>query len=292
MRRLLLGAIVASAVVGCFRSEPSVPTASTAEKREPPFAAYVNADLRKLKDAQRTDLTKVLDGILPEDYRSDAPIPFEPWFVWRNPAAKERKEYILFQGRPICMIPGTSCAAVHFIDASGKLLNSVAFSTGWRIDLTSAKLVNEPLVKGDVIEVRSSPVINGRAVSRQLYGIIGSRVALLRLEDSRGKLAANIYGAPNHRIGPYPPKRSAAEWEQALASTQPMIVLEALAWLGGYHRDDLSPTDVYIEDLEAAKLVAAVRQRPAVRQRLGRLARSENAWIRQATKLALDQMPK
>jgi hypothetical protein len=73
-----------------------------------------------------------------------------------------------------------------------------------------------------------------------------------------------------------------------------VLVLEALAWLGGDHRTDLSPTpsNICIEDLETAKLVAAIRQRPAVRQRLGRLARSDNAWIRQATKLALDQMPK
>jgi hypothetical protein len=292
MRPSVLALMLMPVLAGCCYSEPSVPAASPAEKRDPPLAAYVNADLRKLKEGLKADLTKALAGILPEKYGPDAPFPFKPWFVWRNPAAREKNEFIVFQGRPIFMIPGTSSAAVHFIDASGKLLNSVAFSTGWRIDLESAQMVHEPLVKGDVIEVRSSPVINGNDIVRQVYGVIGRRVALLRLEDSHGKLIANFYHAPNHTIGPDVPKRSTAEWEQALASTKLMIVLEALAWLGGHHRDDLSPTDVYIEDLETAKLVAAVRQRPGVRKRLDRLTRSENTWLQQAAKMALEQLQK
>jgi hypothetical protein len=294
MRFIFFGAMVATLLVGCTCSESPTPADALVQQSKPPLATYVNLDLRKLEEGPKAELAKLLAATLPEKYRAEGPWAFEPWFVWRSESANGQNGFILFQGLHIFVIPGQSHAAVHLLDDSGKLLHSVDFSTGWRIDIDSASLQHEPTLKGQIIAVRSSPVINGREVSRQVYGVINNRVALLWLEDSGEKLLSNIYHAPNHTIGPDVPKRTAEEWEQALASVQPTVVLEALTWLGGDHRRDLSatPQNVSIEDLEAAKLVAAVRQRPGVRKALGELSRSANERIHQAAKVALAQLEK
>jgi hypothetical protein len=290
MRSAFSDAMVAILLVGCACSE-ALPQADTAlQKPESPVASYVNRNLRKLEEAPRTKLAELLNPILPKKYRSDELWAFEPWSIWRSDSAKGKNGFILFQGRRMAFVPGQSYAAVHFLDDSGKLLSSVDFSTGWRIDIDDANLRFEPTVKGHVIDVRSSRTINGRDVCRQVYGINQGRVALLWLEDSGGKMMSNIYRSPNHTIGPDVPKRTAEEWEQALASAEPMVVLEALTWLGGEHREDLSakPQNFVIEDVETAKLFAAVRQRPGVRKALDGLSRSKNQWIQQAAKLTLE----
>jgi hypothetical protein len=177
-------------------------------------------------------------------------------------------------------MPGSSGAAVHFFDDSGRLLNSVAFSTGWRINLDSATLRKEPRVAGSVIEVRLGP-------ERQVYGLLNKRVVLLRLEGSNGELIPNNYFAPNHTIGPDVPDLDAQEWEQALASGQKMVILEALVWLGGKHSPDLSEASL---NRQWTSLVAEVRRRPGVRKAIEGLSRSDNPWMHEAARLALAQI--
>jgi hypothetical protein len=285
-------AILAVPLVGCLPSSPPATSPHSVDGERvtvAPLERYGGRNLRDLGPAEKERLEKLLAGCLPEAHRPGAPWAFEPWAVWRHPAGSG---HILFQGKDLFVIPGESEAAVHFFDQAGRLVGSVAFSTGWRIGLTSANLHHEPALGGDVIEVCSGPAIGGADVARQFYGLFGSRVALLRLEDSAGAPAANDYRWPNHTIGPRVPMRTAEEWEAALLSGRPMEVLEALVWLGGEHRDpsaDVAP-GVHTERLEEARLVAAVRQRPSVRNAVRDLARSDSRWIEQAATLVLRKL--
>lgn len=294
MRSSFFGAMAVIVLAGCTCSESPPSPNSSAKKPESPLAAYVNLDLRKLEEDRKPDLNKLLTAILPEKQRRERLWAPESWSIWKNESTKEKNGFILFQGCHIFEIPGQSYATVHFLDGSGKLVNTVEFSTGWRIDIDSAIMQDDPGLKGYCIDVRSSPAIGGRDVRRQVYGIIGGRLALLWLEDSEKKMISNTYYAPNHTIGPEVPKRTAQEWEQALSSPRRMVVLETLAWLGGEHRRDLSatPENVSMEDIESARLVAAVRQRPAVRKTLKELCSSEVEPVQQAAKLALEEVAK
>jgi hypothetical protein len=79
-----------------------------------------------------------------------------------------------------------------------------------------------------------------------------------------------------------------------LSSAEPMVVLEALLWIGGNHRRDLgaTPPNVSMEDRDVAELVASVRQRPAVQRTLEELSCSENQYVRQAVRLAAQELGK
>jgi hypothetical protein len=255
---------------------------------EPKFnlSAYIDLDLRKLEKGHKAELMKTLAAILPE-YRAGGPWNGNPWYIWKKDGGKG---LIVFEGYHCIIMPGSSGATVHFLDNSGKLRRSMEFSTGWRIEIESARLRPEHALRGVVLEVRSAPLNNGRDVCRQVYGLLDDRLALLWLEDSLGNFIPNIYEAPNHTIGPDALIRSAKQWEEALACDQPMVVLEALAWLGGEHRRNLSPVDFDAEKVEEARLVASVRTRTRARKILDDLSRSAIKPIQQAARLALKQV--
>jgi hypothetical protein len=293
MRTSLVGITAAILVGGCSCSRAPVPSDPPEPETESPLVSYAGADLRNLNEGRKAELNALLAATLPKERLTEGPFARQSWAVWPYPTAAERRGLILFEGQHLFMIPGRSSAAVHFFDHSGKYLNSVAFATGWRIDIESAALETDAALGGQLIDVRSAPSINGRDVCRQVYGVIDNRLALLWLEDSTGAMIANTYYAPNHTIGPAPPRRTAEEWEESLTSARPMIVLEALTWLGGDHLRDLSAErDVVSEDPEAAKLVAEVRRRPGVRKTVDGLSRSESSRIQQAAKLAIEELAK
>lgn len=274
------------------------------------LSEFVDQDLRQLDDNPRTGFTKVLaeflpveftsprarlnellEQILPEEFAPKDPYwGFEPWYVWRL-KTNGRSRFILFQGQHLFMIPGASAAAIHFLDANGKHEGHSEFCTGWRIDIRDAALVHNELIGAPVVVIQTAPAINGTSIGRQMYGILGNRIALLRLEDEDAKLLANCYEYPNHQIGPAPPTRTEAEWEELLLSSERARVLEALTWIGGRHATEPDPWAgrVFLEQAEAARLVAAVRKRPIVQKKIAELAVSENQWIREAAAMALEQ---
>ncbi|MFT3880235.1 MAG: hypothetical protein QM703_11310 [Gemmatales bacterium] len=263
------------------------------QQPQPALAAYVDVDLQKLDQDRKAKLTKQLAILLPKEYQPDRIRAPKPWFIWKNVFAKEQKGFILFEGARVIDIPSQAFSAVHVFDDSGKWISSFGFSTGWRIDLDAATLKKDEGLKGYCIDVRSSPVINGHDICRQVYGLIGNRLALLWLEDSTGKMISNNYRFPNHTIGPQVPKRNAAQWESMLSSDDPLVNLEALTWLGGDHRDISERVgNVLAEGLESATLVNAVRQRQAVLKALVKLSGSDVPRVQEAARLTLRQIIK
>ena len=249
---------------------------------------FLERDLRTLDDTSKEELKKALSGLYPKSDKMSMAFAPQPWYLWQQKLPGGRLRYILFEGQPIFMIPGTSSATVRLLDVEGVEVGHSSFSTGWRINLDSASLRQEPALGVQVIEVRTQPVINGADIVCQIYGILEDRVALLRLEDSKGNVLVNNYYNPNHTIGPEPPVRSAEEWEQSLKSNDPVVVLEALKWVGGSHRTDPAPPppNIGIEGQDETRLSIAVRQRPGVREAIKELAQSNNEWIKEAAQQA------
>jgi hypothetical protein len=142
-------------------------------------------------------------------------------------------------------------------------------------------------VSGDVLEVESEPVINGRDVAKQYYALIGEKLLLIRLEDSKGKLIRNVYGAPNHTIGLNQTGRSSADWAKSLESNDRAEVLAALTWLGGIHwNPGMAAPDYLHEEMSEARLAEEVRALETVKASVNRLRHSDDAWVRDAAKLA------
>jgi hypothetical protein len=274
------------------------------------LAEFVNQDLRKLDDGPQTAPMKLLARFLPEEMTSPRarlnkllrrilpdefkPVGFgagfQPWYLWEL-KTEAGSRYILFEG--------SSAAAIHFLDSSGRYNGGSRFSVGgWGlgfspgIGIKDAALLHHELVSAPVIEIQTVPSWNSDKITRQLYGIFENRVALLRIEDSNGKAVANSYG--DALIGPMPPARTADAWEDLLHSPDRTRVLEALMWIGAWHWTHAEPPSqaVSAEQVAMGRLVVAVRKRPTVQQRMGELTTSANPWIREAAELAQEQIQK
>lgn len=257
------------------------------------LGTFANQDLRNADSNRVSRLVRFLDS---QNTNSAAPrerFGPQPWFVWKLRSATATPQFLVFEGQPIFSIPGTSSAAVHVFDAAERHLSSCAFSTGWRMDLKTARLVKEPSIGTELIEAFTEPTRQTQKIPRQqFYGLAGSRLALVRLEGATGELFRNTYIYPNQMIGPLPPRRTPEEWEAALKSDDPVVVLEALVWLAGRHLDASDAFSMRMvggvshEDVADANLFASVWQRPGVQQAFERLVRSPTPWVSEAAKLA------
>lgn len=184
------------------------------------------------------------------------------------------------------MIPGQSAAKVELSDEDGDEIETYEFSTGWRIDCRSARVVPYPGRAGtELVEISCAPAINGRMLSKQYYGVTpDDRLALIRFETAEGVFGGlTMYTYPNHTIGPVPPRRAPAEWRAALDSGDPVRVLEALMWIGGDHAPPGGAGDgASVEDGESASNAWALRADAAVTSSVRSLAASRDSWIASA----------
>jgi hypothetical protein len=267
----LLTLVVLTFLVRCGRAD------YTADLHE-----FAGQDLRRLDENHKARLKSVLAKCLPEGWL-DGPLAPKPWFL-----SPHESGYVLFLARPLWRIPGTSSCEVHFLATGGGHLGSVSFSTGWRIQIEGASFKFDNALGIPVVEVTSAPSINGDDIRRQIYGLFGDHLALLRLEDSEGNLVQNDYYHPNHTIGPRPLALAAEDWEQLLRGGDLARVLEALNWIGGDHRLDPTPPPANwnLEKSDSVKQVTEVRGRPESRREIERLTKSEHPWVQEAARVA------
>jgi hypothetical protein len=285
-RKLLLTiALVIAVLTGSPQKSASLAAAESLD-----LNTFLNQDLRKADSNHVANLVRFLDAQGTNTHKRWFP---QPWFVWKLEDKSVKGCFVVFEGQPIFMTPGTSSAVVHLFDPGAKHLTSSAFSTGWRIDLKTASFIEEPSLGAQVIELRTEPTRPTQNIPRrQIYGLVGHRVALIRLEGSQGELFRNTYIYPNQTIGPPPPPRTADQWEAALKSNNYIETLEALMWLGGRHLDTSDVSDMRLvsgvshENVRDARLFAEVWQRQSVQKVLDSLAESKINWISAAAKLA------
>jgi hypothetical protein len=288
MRSAFVIAVLVHLPVACDAAEPfgiDSDGPGAARQCAAPFLPFLDRDLRTLDPIQHARLVETLSGCLPRRYGPGQNRfgpwygwwnRFVPWYGWRSPPSQSGGGFLLFQVDRANTIPGECRAAVHFLDRSGELLYTAEFGTGNRIDIRSATLRREPLAGGWVLDVCSCGVI-GPDVARQVYGLPGGRVVLLRLENSAGRAVPDLRNA----IGPVTPARTPAEWEKLVCSGKTMATLEALAWLGGGPRWN-GPE--WARDPTGQ--IETVLKRPGVQKALAELARSKNHWLAEAAALA------
>jgi hypothetical protein len=279
------------------------------------LADFVDLDLVSLDDTPQTPIDKMLNQILPDQFpgprtkwerllkrilpakfEHKTPLKalkvgqvvedgFEPWSLWRL-KTKTWSGFILFEADS--PLPGgwdpdlrASGARIHFLDATGQYESTFEFCPGYGIYLVDAAFGNHEIVGAPVIEIKTR--IIDRAFSqwtsdtRQFYGIVDKRLALLRIESEEGKVLANRYDDSHVRLGPSPPERTKEQWEELLLSSDRVLVLEALTWIAGRN---------------FTFLAEAVRESLVVQKRIAELAESENEWIREAAVLAREQFQK
>ena len=251
----------------------------------PVLLSWQNRDLKHLDGPEKAQLEMAISVLRATENQF-----LEPRLFSRVSNSLGEHRYVLVEEQPLVFIPGDSRLQISLFDLDGKLLDSSEFPAGWRIMLSGIKFVHVKDIGGDVLEVESGASINGADVGRQYYALVGDKMRLIRLEDSKRALRPNTYRSPNHTIGFTEVGRSAADWEKALITKDKSEILATLTWLGGWHLNvDEAIPDYWHEDLSEARLAKEVRARPAVKAAVKAMKGSPDAWIREAAKLASDE---
>ena len=163
--------------------------------------SFEGRDLHAMDRISQRRFINLLHGLLPEDddktyFRLHHYIPY---YVGRYDTPGETSKVVLVEGEPLFIIPGESRVRIQIFNLKGRRLSSVAFPTGWRIDLEGARIIRDGKDGSSLIEISTHLVIGGVDVARQLYRVAGNDVELVRLEDREGRLIGNF---PPHEIGP------------------------------------------------------------------------------------------
>jgi hypothetical protein len=267
---------------------------------------YLGRDLRTLPDGDQAKFDALVGQLAPEARRffvPDHPQTWDPgdwqaylaskphtpwgfprsWYLWRVADGQGQQRLVLFQGRPLVMIPDASSAHVFVFDADGHLLTKSHFLTGYRISMDDASWLTDSGHGFPCLLVRSTASINGLDVACQYYALLQDSFALVRLEDSAGALVQVDYHSPDHTIGPPVPQRTPEEWEAVLRSSDRAEVLRTLLWLGGSHSDPpLEDMGLSVEPFEDATRALVTRRRAGVCSAVESLTRSEDGWMREA----------
>lgn len=265
------------------------------------LAAYAGRDLSDADKRTRERIEALAARVVPgrKNPRWGGSRRFYVSHFWRVGRGRAAFEYVMLEGQPVVTIPGEDWHRVYLFDRAGRLVGRSEFSAGWRLVARGARVVDSAEVGAPLLELSTE---GWHDIAREFYALTRGGAVLVRLEKSGGRAARNAYDYANHTIGPRPPRRTYARWARSLESVDAVEALGALAWLGGSHAPPGDyewggtinvggkrvPTNVARgESAEDFRIASALRAAPAVRAALARLAKSENAWIREAAELVL-----
>ncbi|MBX7174266.1 MAG: hypothetical protein K1X72_25050 [Pyrinomonadaceae bacterium] len=204
--------------------------------------------------------------------------------------AQNKTYYALIGMIHLLGVPGSCSLQIQLFDLQGKLIKSISFQSGYRIDLSSVKVEFIPELDRNVIVVESYRFENGRDIAKQYYGLVNEDILLIRLENSEGKLIPNRYYASNHTIGITPPQRSEEQWINSLKSTDIVELLASLEFLGGDHQGDI----VWVGGnhpkikTEETKFIDKLHAYETVKSKIFEFANSDNKWLRDSANLVLN----
>ncbi|MCG3184749.1 MAG: hypothetical protein ICCCNLDF_02878 [Planctomycetes bacterium] len=248
----------------------------------PELAQFLATGLNDLSEEREASLRLLLKRLHGEE------TPFLPKMRICSVADSTGETFFVLLEEPRYLaIPGTYNVGAHVFGASWELLSQVSFSAGWRMDVTDVEVADHSPLGRSVLCFRTAPFINGLDVGREYYALCSGRLVLVRLEDAQGVAIENVYGAPNHTIGPVPAELG----ELAGAITEDAdagLLLEALTFMGGRHLtlEKLANRNVLSETEDLIRCVDELFSSTAVRDRVATLVESDNVWIRDAARLA------
>ncbi|MCC9606753.1 hypothetical protein LOC68_16280 [Blastopirellula sp. JC732] len=259
--------------------------------------SYVGRDLRTATDSERWTLGRIIKSLQAPVDKIFFDKSFHPQTCWRLLRMETGGEtrFVLLQHRTtdprllqalsssgdptVTDDPGQSDAIVLLYDSQGKLIYHRRLVTGWHIDQMEAKLVadsnlGEPLLC--IFAGNAAP----DEVAKQYYALTSDECRLVRLENQAGDAVRDRYVDPEERIGPEPPLRTQAEWTTALYDPSKTEILRTLTWLSGSTNNSSAE----------GKQISGVRQEPAAKVALADLLDSDDAWISEAARLALESI--
>jgi hypothetical protein len=247
--------------------------------------SFENKDLRRLNQEnweQEVKLNKAIDVLIGRQIE-------EPRLISKISNSQGQINYVFILELPMLVIPGNSSLRVFVFNIDGKLLNNLAFPAGYRIELKDIRVIFNPEIGREIIEVESEPVINGRNIAKQYYALVGENVLPVRLEDSKAKSLQNNYVSPDHTIGYTMVNRSMEEWEKALESDDTAEILATLAWINGKHFNAMQYSPRYYEEaIKEARLAYEIKSNSRTKATLEKLKQSGNKWIREAANLPIE----
>jgi len=250
--------------------------------------ARVGKDLSELEEGQLTAIQAAIDSLVP-NRNSERAFGYQPERVWEVHQGEDKRLVVLFERFLYTAHPGASQLRLTVFDDTGRVLAESMFTTGHRCYMRELTL--EAPDKGTTLFVLKTGAGGGFGpdIGKQVYALTNGRFDLVRLEDSEGAATRNRYYVRHFTCGPDTAGRTVAEWEADLFSEDRLLVLRALVWLGGWHWDyrPEEKVDRQQEDFAEVQLVREVRSKKAVTTRLTELAKSKDAWIREAAELAL-----
>jgi hypothetical protein len=240
---------------------------------------FENQNIEKLNEESKNKLEQAKEVLIGKQSERAR-------LISRISNAQGQTRYVFIEESPLMTIPGGCSLRVFIFNDEGKLLNSLAFPSGWRIGLKDIRVIYKSEIGRKIIEVESVPVINGRDIVKQYYALIGEDVLPIRLEDSGGKLVQNIYDYPNMTNGFTLKGRTEEEWKKSLESEDTAEILAALTWLNGRHLNLTQHSSIgFSEDINEARLIAEIHSSKSIKSILERLIQSSNVWIRDAVKV-------
>ena len=189
------------------------------------------------------------------------------------------------------MIPGSSRLGAVFFDSSGRRTGGSTFHLGWRAYPEKVYQVendwfSNPLIRVDSgLDSKGCFQETGTDSIRITLALSPTRAYLVKLEDSRGPLLPNAFGADNWTIGPLDEHRY---WRADINSADACRQLAGLTWLGGSHetRRELELSQerlgywvakVTFEDADA---YTTARKDAKAMARVIELMHSKNPWVR------------
>jgi hypothetical protein len=262
------------------------------------YERYLDRDLTTSSNREQLDLAIWLDRQLNSHervgfqerpawmfWRRPEPICLwesQPWYFWLMKTGDGTTRLVLLECDVMMDIPGGTSLTIRVFDLEGTHLTSTRFWMGWRtVPETAAKRFDVDLA-ADVIEIDSvTDVPRGGRTERIYVGIVEDRTVLLRVEDDGGRYCSP-HGRHDERAGPPVPECTVEEWQQALQSATPLLVLEAILWLDG--RNVWGPG---LNDRHRK----AVKQHPATHPIVRQLAESPHPWIKETALQVLQPAP-
>lgn len=254
------------------------------------FQSYAGKDLRSLPESERKKLRAIINDLQPHLIIEKNFRPNDLWYLWRMQTGKETR-FVLFHSSTAALVaPSDSHAYLRIFHADGQQIGSAYFTTGWHIEITDAAVISEPGFDASILRIDTDAVVP-EEIEQQYYALQDDQFLLLRLVDGRGTPVRNNYLVPRHQIGPESPTRSEAEWIAALSDPRPAEKLRTLTWLAGEHGLPGEPDyDLTKTAGPEAELVQELRANPEVRATVTGYLESDNPWIVDAARLALESM--
>jgi hypothetical protein len=236
----------------------------------PGIVGYSEHLLFDLSPKEKRGIASIVNAMRPAD--------LEPAFICEMRASNNLRFLVILEARKYYEVP--SCAETRVsILRDGFVVQSVKYSSGWRLFINDIKLVRMPKAAYDLLKCEMINPLDDSSTLVAYYGIVAEGTedrfsahwALVRVENGHGQPLQNRYGATQEHLLIGPDNRSDiwCDGGAAFSGADELSILENLVLLSGSWGDkeeaDIQKQRNKTIDMESWKV----------------LRKSPNAWVRE-----------